>query len=58
MSSVSVSEGGCEASEVVNFVQRCSTWERGRGARFSRLAERVSRQYAQWAWVAMLGAGC
>jgi hypothetical protein len=35
------------------FVHRASTWGRERLSRFSRLAARVSKQYAQWAWVAI-----
>jgi hypothetical protein len=49
---------GSRASVVVGsavyFVHRASTWGRERLGRFSRLAERVSKQYAQWAWVAIL----
>lgn len=41
--------------EVWYFSHSDSTWRRERGLRFSRLAERVSKQYAQWAGVAMLG---
>lgn len=42
-------------SELWYFVQRASTSGRERAGRFSRLAVRVSKQKAQWAWVAMLG---
>jgi hypothetical protein len=42
---------------VLYFVQSASTWARERAGRFSRLAARLSKQYAQWAWVAMVLAG-
>jgi hypothetical protein len=49
---------GSRASVVVGsavyFVHRASTWGRERLGRFSRLEERVSKQYAQWAWVSIL----
>ena len=39
---------------VLYFVQSASTSPRESAGRFSRLATRLSKQYAQWAWVAMV----
>lgn len=57
------SEGSCSSSDVLAgsvlyFAQRASTCARRRAGRFSRLATRLSKQYAQWAWVAMVLATC
>lgn len=38
----------------LNLVHMTSVWARLRAGRFSRLATRLSKQYAQWAWVAMV----
>lgn len=54
----SLSSGTCSGSVVVGssvyFAHNVSTSRRERLGRFSRLAARLSKQYAQWAWVAIL----
>lgn len=64
----SESEGGSKSSSgafgsaavgsALYLFQRSSHWRRLSGGRFSRLAESVSKQYAQWAWVAIVLAAC
>lgn len=53
--SVSSSSSEVVVGSELYFAQRCSTWARVREGRFSRLATRLSKQYAQCACVAMVG---
>lgn len=54
--SASASEASSdEAVVVLYFSHSVSTSSRDSEGRFSRLAARLSKQYAQWAWVAMVG---
>lgn len=57
VSSVSGAEAEA-AGEAACFFQSAETWRRERAGRFSRLAVSVSKQYAQWASVAMLCCCC
>jgi hypothetical protein len=54
----SLSSGTCSGSVVVGssvyFDHNASTSCRERAGRLSRSAARLSKQYAQWAWVAIL----
>jgi len=52
-SAVSSSSSEVVVGDVLYFVQRLSTWARESEGRFSRFETRLSKQYAQWAWVAM-----
>lgn len=53
-----LSSGTCSGSVVVGssvyFDHNASISRRERAGRFSRSAVRLSKQYAQWAWVAIL----
>jgi hypothetical protein len=52
--SAGTSRGSVVMGSSVYLDQRASTSGRERPRRFSRLAERLSKQYAQWAWVAIV----
>ena len=52
--SASVSAVSVVVAEALYFFHRASTWRRERAGRFSSDAARLSKQYAQWASVAML----
>ena len=55
--SVSSSAFSVVLGSVLYFFQRASTWRRESAGRFSREAARLSKQYAQWASVAMVLVG-
>jgi hypothetical protein len=54
---VPLAGGDCKGSVVVGssvyFAHKASTSRSESCGRFSRLAERLSKQYAQWAWLAI-----
>lgn len=45
---------GSSSIPAFDFLHMTSVWARLRAGRFSRLATRLSKQYAQWTWVAMV----